>query len=141
MTGHKKNQDAKMGIVLFVLLVVLYGCQTAELRQSIIGMSVSDVENAEKKFTESVDIGPSLCFKRVSDILIKMGITIDRQNEKERFIAAHGFTELYDFCIDTTSVGIRITSAGPDKSQIETVSGNYDLAQFVSSEIVARLRE
>ena len=69
---------------------------------------------------------------------VKVGTKI---GEAQGFISANRFERFYEFCIDTTQLGILVTPITEKKTRVEVYSGNYNLAKFVSKELFKSLGE
>ena len=114
-----------------LLLVGLCGCSAAQLRQEFIGYSIDDVKTSKNKQTQSFNMSASDCFAKIKDVLKKMWVIV-REDEKRGYILADNFQTVFHSAIDTTAVGILVTSTAVNKCDVEIASNNPGLAVFLS---------
>ncbi|MDD5173523.1 MAG: hypothetical protein WC419_06960 [Candidatus Omnitrophota bacterium] len=122
-----------------LLLVGLCGCSATQLRQEFFGYSMNDVKNSKTKQVRDFDMNASDCIANIKVILKDMG-AIAREDKRNQYIVADNFQGVFRSSIDTTQVGILITSISENKCRVEIASGNIDLAAFVAKEITIKDR-
>ena len=122
-----------------LLLVGLCGCSAAQVRQEFVGYSINDVKNSRTKQVQDFDMSASDCITKIKDVLKDME-AIAREDERNQYILADNFQKVFRSAIDTTQVGILVTSTGEGKCRVEVASGNIDLAAFVAREIAIKDR-
>ena len=106
----------------------------AQLRQEFIGMSVSDVKNSRTRQTQNYNMPSDKVLEKIREMLVDMKAIV-REDKKNKFIVADCLNKAFRSCIDTTQVGILVTSWEANKTQVDVASGNADLAAFVSKSI------
>jgi len=126
-------------LIIPLLLVFLCGCSGAQIRELFLGMSVEDVQNAGRKYTETFDLRPAYCYEKALESVREMGAQPLHEDRKKYFITANRFDNTYKLCIDTTQLGILITPLEDGKSVVEVASGDYSLAKFVSERLFDKL--
>jgi hypothetical protein len=126
-------------LLVVFLLVGLCGCSAAQLRQEFIGYSMNDVKNSKTKQAQDFDMSAADCIAKIKDVLKGMG-AIAREDRRNRYIVADNFQKVFRSSIDTTQVGILVTSTSEGKCRVEIASGNVDLAAFVAKEIAVKYR-
>ncbi len=126
-------------LMIMLMILSMSGCSPAELRKEILGMSMQDAKSAERKYARTFNKDVSLCFAKSLDVLKQLNSYVLRADKKRNFILACDFSNAVKFCIDSTQVGILIKRQDADKTQIEVVSQNYHLAEFVSAKLFAAL--
>jgi len=104
------------------------------MRQEFIGYSINDVKSSKTKQVRNFDMSASDCIVKIKDVLKDMGAIV-RESRRKQYLLADNFQGVFRSTIDTTQVGIVVTSAGKDKCKVEIASGNIDLAAFVAKEI------
>ena len=143
MRNCGKNGIFKMekNMKRFVILLLLASCSCSypQIKDAVMGMTPDYVERFEKKYTKTFDLEASTCFNEALGVLKEMKAHMRRMNRKEYFIVAVDLDKAYEFCIDTTEVGMLINPLGPGRSEVIVASGNYDLARFVSERLFERL--
>lgn len=100
---------------------------------------MGDVKNSKTKQVVEIDMSASDCMEKIRDMLKDME-AIAREDNKYNFIVADYFDKVFYSTIDTTQVGILVTSTGKDKCKVEVASSNVDLAAFVAKEIAIKDR-
>lgn len=125
--------------ITVLLVMFLCGCSGAQIRQEFIGLSVSDVKNSKTRQTQQYDISSVECINKIKEVLSEMQAIV-REDKKNQFIVADNFQEAFRSSINTTQVGIIVTSWETNKSQVDVASGNSDLAVFVSKKISERIK-
>ena len=125
-------------LLMALLLVGLCGCSAVQMRQEFIGYSVDDVKNSKTKQVQDFDMSTSDCIVKIKDILKDMGAIV-REDERDQYIRADNFQGVFRSSIDTTQVGILVTSISEGKCRVEIASGNIDLAAFVAKEITIKI--
>lgn len=126
-------------IAPLLILFLLAGCSVAQVRQEFIGLSINDVKTSKNKQAQSFEMGSSECINKIKDALNEMKAIV-REDKKKQFITADNLQKAFRSTIDTTQVGILVTSTNPDKCEVEIASGNIDLAVFVSKELAKKLK-
>ena len=124
--------------ILIVLILALCGCSAAQVRQEFIGYSINDVKNSKTKQVQNFDMGASDCIASIKGILEGMGVVV-REDRRNQYILADNFQKVFRSTIDTTQVGILVTSTGKGKCRVEIASGNISLAEFVAKEIAVKV--
>jgi len=109
------------------------------MRRMMLGLSIQDVTDAPVKESALFDLTPEACYEKILKVLGKLGASNFREEKEKGFITANRFNNAYEFCIDTTSVGILITPAEGGKTEVVVASENYDLGKFVAKEIFESL--
>lgn len=125
-------------LIAVLLLVGLCGCSAAQLKQEFIGYFASDVKASKNKQTQSFDMSASDCITKVKDVLKIMGAVV-RENRRRQYLTADNFQNAFRSAIDTTPVGILVTSTTANKCRVEIASNNPSLAVFVSGVISKKL--
>jgi uncharacterized lipoprotein YmbA len=125
-------------LLAVLLLMGLCGCSAVQMRQEFIGYSMNDVKNSKTKQVQEFDMSTADCIVKIKDILKDMG-AIAREDEREQYIRADNFQGVFRSSIDTTQVGILVTSISEGKCRVEIASGNIDLAAFVAKEITIKI--
>ena len=126
-----------MRLIAIVLILSLCGCSAAQVRQEFIGYSMNDVKNCKTKQVRDFDMSAADCIVKIKDVLKDMGAIV-RESKRNQYMVADNFQRVFRSTIDTTQVGILVTSAGEGKSRVEVASGNIDLAAFVAKGIAAK---
>jgi len=126
-----------MRLIAILLVLSLCGCSATQLRQEFLGYSMNDVKNSKNKQVVNFKMSPSDSFSKVRDRLKDMGAIV-REDKGNLYMVADNFQDVFRSTIDTTQVGILVTSAGEGKSRVEVASGNIDLAAFVAKGIAAK---
>ena len=121
------------------MFVGLCGCSAAQVRQEFVGYSMNDVKNSKTKQVQDFDMSSNDCIAKIKDILKDMR-SIVREDERNQYIVADNFQEVFRSTIDTTQVGILVTSVSEGKSRVEIASGNIALSEFVAKEIAIKDR-
>ena len=121
-------------LLLALLLVGLCGCSAAQVRQEFVGYSMDDVKNSRNKQVQDFDMSAADCIAKIKDVLKDMGAIV-REDVRNQYILADNFQNVFRSTIDTTQVGILVTSTSESKCRVEIASGNIDLAAFVANEI------
>ena len=128
-----------MRLVAVLLAMLLCGCSATQVRQEFLGYSMNDVKNARNKQVRDFDMSTADCIAKIKDVLKDMG-SIVREDERNQYIVADNFEGAFRSTINTTQVGILVTSVGESKCRVEIASGNIDLAAFVAKEIAIKDR-
>lgn len=126
-------------VALLLILSLSAGCSIAQVRQEFIGLSINDVKTSKNKQIQSFDMSSSECINKIKDVLNEMKAIV-REDKKRQFITADNLQKAFRSTIDTTQVGILVTSTKPNKCEVEIASGNIDLAVFVSKELAKKLK-
>jgi hypothetical protein len=121
------------------LILTLCGCTAAQVRQEFIGYSMNDVKASSNKQVQDFDMSSADCIVKIKDVLNDMG-AIAREDERNQYIVADNFQKVFRSTIDTTQVGILVTSVSAGKCRVDIASGNIDLAAFVAREIAIKDR-
>lgn len=111
----------------------------AEVRQEFIGYSINDVKNSKMKNVQEFDMSVSDCIVKIKDVLSDMEAVV-REDPRNQYLVADNFQKVFRSAINTTQVGILVTSVADRKSRVEVASGNIDLAAFVAKEIAIKDR-
>ena len=122
-----------------LLLVSLCGCSATQVRQEFLGYSINDVKNSKTKQVQNFDMSTVDCIAKIKDVLGDMKAIV-REDEANQYILADNFQGVFRSTIDTTQVGILVTSISEGKCRVEIASGNIDLAAFVAKEIAIKDR-
>jgi hypothetical protein len=138
-----KNKELKGSymkkLLAALLLVGLCGCSATQVRQEFVGYSMNDVKNSKNKQVKDFDMSSTDCIVKIKDVLKDMG-AIAREDERNQYIVADNFQNVFRSTIDTTQVGILVISTSDSKCRAEIASGNIDLAAFVAKEIAIKDR-
>ncbi|MCX5668335.1 MAG: hypothetical protein NTY34_08570 [Candidatus Omnitrophica bacterium] len=126
-------------LIAMLLVLGLCGCSAAQVRQEFVGYSMNDVKNSKTKQVQDFDMSSTDCIAKIKDVLKDMGV-IAREDTRNQYIVADNFQKVFRSTIDTTQVGILVTSTSEDKCRVEIASGNIDLAVFVAKEIAIKDR-
>ncbi|MFC1576437.1 hypothetical protein ACFL3J_02065 [Candidatus Omnitrophota bacterium] len=126
--------------LIIALAVFLCGCSTMQIGELFFGMSIQDLKETGKKYTETFSKSPSECFDETIVVLQRMNAKILHKNPGQHFIVANRFNTAYELCIDTTELGVLINAVDNNKSEVVVASGNYSLAEFVSKKVFTRLK-
>lgn len=121
-------------LLAVLLLVGLCGCSAAQVRQEFVGYSMNDVKHSRTKQVRDFDMAAPDCFAKIKDVLKDMRAIV-RESSRKQYILADNFQNVFRSTIDTTQVGILVTSTGKGKCRAEVASGNIDLAAFVANKI------
>lgn len=124
---------------LLLILSLSAGCSIAQVRQEFIGLSINDVKTSKNKQIQSFDMSSSECINKIKEALNEMKAIV-REDKKKQFITADNLQKAFRSAIDTTQVGILVTSTKPNKCEVEIASGNIDLAVFVSKKLAKKLK-
>jgi len=100
---------------------------------------MDDVKNSKTKHVQIFDMKPSDCIVKIKGVLKDMGAIV-REDERNQYIVADNFQNVFRSSIDTTQVGILAASTPEGKCRVEIASGNADLAAFVAKEIAIKDR-
>ena len=120
--------------VAVMLAILLCGCSATQVRQAFVGYSMNDVKNSDAKQVQDFDMSAGDCIDKIKDVLKDMQ-AIARIDERNQYIVADNFQKVFRSAIDTTQVGILVTSTPEGKCRVEIASGNVDLAAFVAKKI------
>ncbi len=120
--------------VAIVSVILLCGCSATQVRQEFFGYSMNDVKNSRSKQVRDFDMSAADCIVKIKDVLQDMQ-AIAREDERNQYIVADNFEGVFRSTIDTTQVGILVTSISDKKCRVEVASENIDLAAFVANEI------
>jgi len=120
--------------VAVLLVILLSGCSAAQVRQEFVGYSMDDVKNSNTKQVRDFNMSSTDCIAKIKDVLRDME-AIAREDARNQYIVADNFQGVFRSTIDTTQVGILVTSISDKKCRVEVASGNIDLAVFVANEI------
>lgn len=123
-----------MRLVAMILALFLCGCSVTQVRQEFLGYSINDVRNSKNKQVQDLDMNAADCITKIKDVLSDMQAIV-REDKRNQYILADNFQKVYRSAIDTTQVGILVTSVSKGKCRVEIASGNIDLAAFVAKEI------
>ena len=126
-------------LIAVLLVLGLCGCSTAQIKQEFVGYSMNDVKNSKTKQVQDFDMSAADCIAKIKDVLKDME-AIARENKRKQYIVADNFQNVFRSTIDTTQVGILVTSISQGKCRVETASGNIGLAAFVAREIAIKDR-
>jgi hypothetical protein len=126
-------------LIAVLLLVGICGCSGAQLRQEFLGISIADVKNSKTRQTQQYDISNEECLTKIRQVLDKMKAIV-REDKKNKFLLVDNLQKAFRSSIDTTQVGILVTSWEANKSQVDVASDNTDLAIFVSKKILEKIR-
>jgi len=128
---------------LFIILALLgfLGCSYKQIRQEVIGLSASDVKNADKKYVKVFEADRNALFNKTEKIIKKMHAEITGRDRKEFFISAYGFDKKYANCINTTQAGVLMTRLETGETEIAVASPNSELAKFVSGRLFGELSD
>ena len=125
-------------LLAVLLFVGLCGCSATQVRQEFIGYSMNDVKNSKTKQVQDFDMSTADCIAKIKNVLRDMGARV-REDGRNQYIVADNFQRVFRSTIDTTQVGILVTSAPEGKCRVEIASGNIDLAAFVAREIAIKI--
>ena len=139
MITHMEIFNGVKWIALLLILSLLAGCSSSQIRQEFIGLSINDVKTSKNKQIQSFDMSSSECINKIKGALNEMRAIV-REDKKKQFITADNLQKAFRSAIDTTQVGILVTSTKPNKCEAELASGNIDLAVFVSKELAKKLK-
>ena len=128
-----------MRLISIALILFLCGCSATQVRQEFLGYSMNDVKDSKYKQVRNFDMNSTDCITKIKDVLWDMGSVV-REDERNQYILADNFQGVFRSTIDTTQVGILVTSTAENKCQVEIASGNIDLAVFVAKEIAIKDR-
>lgn len=120
--------------VTVLAVILLCGCSSTQVRQEFVGYSINDVKNSTAKQVRNFDMSASDCIAKIKDVLKDMKAVV-REDEKNQYILADNFQKVFRSTVDTTQVGILVTSTDKGKCRVEIASGNIDLAAYVANEI------
>jgi hypothetical protein len=126
-------------VLAVIMLLSIYGCSPLEIRRQLVGMSVSDVESAEKKFTVNIDKNTDLVFDDTLAWVKKIKARLDAADKKTLFIIVDGFDKIYAPSIDTTEIGIAIKPLDGGRSEVTVASQSDELAGLVSADLFKTL--
>jgi hypothetical protein len=132
-------------LFLTLLLVLVTGCSSVQMRKIFFGTSLHDFDIAQKKYTKIVAMKPQDCFNRVYDILVKKPVIVSKKNQKNKFLVAYGFKDFFKSTmskaagLNTTEVGIRFKETTDGKTEMIIISDNSRLAEFVSADLAKQL--
>ena len=126
-------------LMAVLLIFGLCGCSGTQVRQEFLGMSVTDVKNSNTRQTQQYDISSDECLAKIREVLKEMKAIV-REDAKQKFIRVDNLQKAFHSSIDTTQVGILVTSWEVNKSQVDVASGNTDLAIFVSKTILEKIK-
>lgn len=139
MSAHMQIFNGAKWIALLLILSLLAGCSIARVRQEFIGLSINDVKTSKNKQIQSFEMSSSECINKIKDALSEMKAIV-REDKKKQFITADNLQKAFRSAIDTTQVGILVTSTKPNRCEAAIASGNIDLAVFVSKELAKKLK-
>ncbi|MFH1772220.1 MAG: hypothetical protein ABH872_05330 [Candidatus Omnitrophota bacterium] len=126
-------------IIAFISIVVfLSGCAPIELAR-LLGVTVKPFRECETKYSQVFDYEYFKCFGKVIEAINDMEAEVLRKDVIEGFIIGVYFNSIYKYSNDTTEVAFFFMEAGEDKTTVDVVSFNYDLAEFVSRELAKHL--
>jgi hypothetical protein len=125
-------------LLAVLLLLGLCGCSAAQLRQEFIGYSINDVKTSKNKQTQNFDMSGSDCVAKIKELLKEMRAIV-REDRRKQYLVADNFQYAFRSAIDTTAVGILVTSRTANKCDVEIASDNPGLAIFVSGELSKKL--
>ena len=123
-----------MRLIAIILTLFLCGCSVTQIRQEFIGYSINDVKSSKNKQVRDFNMNSADCIAKIKDVLNDMKAIV-REDEKNQYMVADNFHRVFRPTIDTTQVGILVTSTSEGKCRVEIASGNVDLAVFVANEI------
>ena len=132
-------KGCRMKWISVILILVLCGCSAAQVRQEFLGYSANDVRNSRTKHVQAFDMSTADCIAKIKDVLKDME-AIAREDERNQYIVADNFQGVFRSTINTTQVGILVTSVSEGKCRVEIASGNIGLAEFVAKEIAIKDR-
>jgi hypothetical protein len=122
---------------LFAVIICVSGCTMKNFNhycRVALGTSTSALENEKVRYSKIFDKDIAYCYKETLEALKKWGAVVFLQRDKDCIIAVK-LDRIFNSCIDTTEVGIFFKEIGPDKTQVDVTSLNYQLGQFVSENL------
>lgn len=114
-------------IVIIVIAGAISGC-------AMMGITQWQLQHQKVKYSKSFDKDVRYCYKTTKDFLDKWKAYVWYEQENSYLIVIK-LNKIYKGCIDTTELGIFFTEEGPQKTQIEVSSGNYNLSKYVSEKL------
>jgi hypothetical protein len=121
--------------IIFLILFVFSGCCITHIPKSIIGIDSPTLKNTKQKFSFNTTGDINKIFNTVYNWLDEQELLIYRKNIKKYFICARRFDKMFPNIISTTDVSVYFSLASNDSVNIDVVSFNNELAQFVCDAI------
>ncbi|MFH1038121.1 MAG: hypothetical protein V1789_05570 [PVC group bacterium] len=121
-------------IICFSLLI--QACSPVEMGRRVIGTSVQSLEEEKiGRFSGIVLAGKSETYQALIDVLQEYRLYIYLDSPGSGYVTAMWFNRLYPSCIDTTEVGFFFKEEGPDRTRLDVVSLDSELARFAAEMI------
>ncbi|GHT50508.1 hypothetical protein AGMMS49990_03020 [Endomicrobiia bacterium] len=118
---------------------------TAKVSTGFLNFLGSSVEKFEKektgRFEKIFNTSQKDCFNKSLKIIEKLKARVVHKNSKKGYIVAFDFSESFEYCLDSTEVGIFITDGGSGKTKVEVISNNSLLAKNVSTKFFEMLEQ
>jgi hypothetical protein len=123
----------KLKLSIFILILFFFsGCC---IPKTIIGIDSPTLKNTKQKFSLVCDGEINKVFNTVYNWLDEKELLIYRKNIKKYFICARRFDKIYPNALLSTDVSIYFSVSSDNNVNIDVVSYNYELAEFVRDEI------
>src|SRR3989338_136494 len=106
-------------LIVLTAVICLSGCAIWNYSTSIRSLQKSKV-----KYSKIFEKDASYCYEKSLETLDKWGAVV-YQKSAGRYIAAWGFNNIYNNCINTTELGIFFNEPEPNKTQVEVSSLNH----------------
>ena len=120
--------------VLPFLLFFVSSCAVLDMPFRAAGVSNAKFENETTgRFEKEFALGKKDCFDKTLVILKELKARVTRKNYKKGHIIAFDFAKNFDYCLDSTEVGIFIEELEENKIKVSVVCNNSLLAKNFSN--------
>lgn len=127
-------------VVVILISLLIGGCSYTEMRKVWVGLNPDDVACASRAYVQTFAAPPDAVYCRVLEEILGMGASINKREDRQRFIVVYGFNAIYPGCIDTTEVGIIVRdSRTPGAAEVLVASDNTILGARVARDLFKRL--
>ncbi len=115
---------------------IIVACSPVEMGRRVIGTSIQSLEEEEKgRFSGIVLAGFDESYAALIEVLEEKQLYIYLDRPGSRYVTAMWWNRVYPRCVDTTEVGFFFKEEGPDRTRLDVVSLDSELARFAAEMI------
>ena len=126
--------------VFLVFCLFFISCSPLEVNR-LFGVGLRRFREEGKIYTEAFNTDLPFCYGITVEELSKVGASFYRGSQEEGFIVFINFVKAFPQCNASTEVAVFFTELDNSKTQVEVVSFNYSLVEFVALNLFINLNK